>query len=536
MVIETRQQFGTYLSTLRSTHSLSLEDAAQLVTSSRSSLSRLETGSMSLPLKGPQRKLVIDLGELLCQSRAETERYLQLAGIDSKFLAESEMMQLGLAPLIVGTSEDERDLLASRIAFFTNHLRHLDEVEQKFETMNAPACLKGKIQSNSNTLNDLQERLNILQDASEALVVKTKAFPHYATDPVYASVIEGKIVVGQHYHPDAAQLGRDLYSLASPHALMLMQLADVEHFAVDDCILLTNSPGFSGWDPQDIKTTITTSPLPVPMDVNELQQEKRARIEQNYFNSSHYRLGSYTPSFSDRDVLEITLAPIGFHEYFSITPFFDEKLLQSAGGSPISLREKYGNTALTYSATDRGASLIPTPVSIQCVVVTSDGSILLMRRSSSVAFYPGHWSASFEETMNAPGFDRKGNATTSDDANFFAGAIRGLEEEFAVHEGTIETMKVLSLNVEYLTLSVDVIIVISIRLSAQQVRQNWLLKASDRDEADKFALLSSDMESILEKLFSQTLWHPTARMRLVQFLFHKYGVDAVVAAMQSRLS
>jgi len=265
-----------------------------------------------------------------------------------------------------------------------------------------------------------------------------------------------------------------------------------------------------------------------------LRQEKIRVIEKDFFNSSHYKLASYTPSFSDLDRLEVTLAPLNFYDFYSLTPFLDEPLLTALDGSKVSIRQKYGNTALTYSSTDRGTSLIPAPISIQCVVVTKDQQILLMRRSSSVAYYPNHWSASFEETMNAPGTDRRGNPSRSDDGDFIAAAIRGLTEEFAISPGAVESIKILSLNVEYLTLSVDVIVVIKIDLTAEEIRQNWILEAWDRDEASKFALLSCELTAVVDKLFSRTLWHPTSRMRLIQFLFHTYGVDEVARAIQAR--
>jgi hypothetical protein len=64
--------------------------------------------------------------------------------------------------------------------------------------------------------------------------------------------------------------------------------------------------------------------------------------------------------------------------------------------------------------------------------------------------------------------------------------------------------------------------------------QSWLLKAWDRDEASKFALLSTDLPDVVNKLFSRTLWHPTARMRLIQFLVHRYEVDEVAAAIKEK--
>ena len=136
--------------------------------------------------------------------------------------------------------------------------------------------------------------------------------------------------------------------------------------------------------------------------------------------------------------------------------------------------------------------------------------------------------------MNAPGTDRKGKQSRAADSDFFAGAIRGLDEEFAIPENAVENISILSLNTEYLTLSVDAITLIKVNLTTEEIRQNWLLKAWDRDEASKFGTLSTDLTTVVNKLFSKTLWHPTARMRLIQFLFHTYGVDEVAKAVKAK--
>jgi hypothetical protein len=67
-----------------------------------------------------------------------------------------------------------------------------------------------------------------------------------------------------------------------------------------------------------------------------------------------------------------------------------------------------------------------------------------------------------------------------------------------------------------------------------QVTWHWLLCAWHRDEASRFASLSTELSAVVDKLFSKTLWHPTARMRLIQFLFHTYGVDEVAAAIKAK--
>ena len=526
------KHFGAFVSNLRGSAGLSLEALATLVESSKSTLSRLENDDIPQPFKGPTRKLVMALAEILCTSKKETQRYLELAGIDQSLLTEAEEIQLGFAPAIPTNSAEETATLQRLERTYTQLLSQLEEREQRLGISSSPPNLKVKIQEYTNILQEIQKKLDKMNDRQEPTEPDiVQAIPVH-----YAEALEGKLVVGHQYGESlhATLRSHSLYSLASSNARWLMQLADIERFAVDDCIILTNSKNFEGWSRDEIQTTVLNTHLPIPDDLEKLKQEKLPAIEKDYFNSSHYRLVSFTPSFSDLERLEVTLAPLGFHEYYSLTPFFDEPLLTTLDGSKVSIRQKYGNTALTYSSTDRGTSLIPTPVSIQCVVVTKDQQILLMRRSSSVAFYPNHWSASFEETMNAPGIDRKGNPSRSDDADFFAGAIRGLDEEFAIPANAVESIKVLSLNTEYLTLSVDVITVIKLSLTAEEIRESWLLKAWDRDEASKFGLLSTDLTAVVNKLFSRTLWHPTARMRLIQFLFHTYGVDEVAAAIKAK--
>ena len=526
------KHFGAFLANLRNNIGLSQEDLAPLVESSKSALSRLENDEVPQPFKGPIRKTVIALAEMLCASKRETERYLELAGIDRALLTETEEIQLGFVPRIPIGSPEEVTNLEYLEGIYEQRLRYLEAQEMKLGISSSPRTLKLKIQEYANTLQEIQRRLNKLNNRQEPVEPGTvdSVQVYYATAP------EGKLVVG-HLYGEALNnsiVSSSLYGLASPNARWLMQLADVERFAVDDCIILTNSKNFEGWGPHEIKTTILSRPLPIPDDLEKLRREKIRVIEKDFFNSSHYKLASYTPSFSDLDRLEVTLAPLNFYDFYSLTPFLDEPLLTALDGSKVSIRQKYGNTALTYSSTDRGTSLIPAPISIQCVVVTKDQQILLMRRSSSVAYYPNHWSASFEETMNAPGTDRKGNPSRSDDGDFTAAAIRGLAEEFAISPGAVESIKILSLNVEYLTLSVDVIVVIKIDLTAEEIRQNWILEAWDRDEASKFALLSCELTAVVDKLFSRTLWHPTSRMRLIQFLFHTYGVDEVARAIQAR--
>jgi transcriptional regulator with XRE-family HTH domain len=524
--------FGVFLSNLRASANLSLKELARLVDTSHSTISRIENNDVPQPFKGPIRKLLICIAEILCTSRVETERYLNLAGIDRSLLTETEEIQLGFTPHITKGSPTETNDLERLEKIYQQLLGRLEAKELELGVSDAPPNLKLKIQEYRNTLQEIQTRLDRLNDRIDP--IETPAIE--VVPAHYAETIGDRIVIGNDYGEEQGAIlkATNLYSLASDNARWLMQLANVERFAVDDCIILTNSENFRGWEPHEIRTTILTKPLPIPEDLVEIQREKLPSIEKHYFNAPHYRLVSATPAFSELDHLRIVLAPLGFFDYFSLNPYFDEPLLTMLDGSKTSIRQKYGNTALTYSSTDKGTSLIPAPISIQCLVVTEDQQIMLIQRSLSVAFYPNHWSASFEETMNAPSSGRENIPVQKGDTDFFAGAIRGLDEEFAIAPDAVESIKVLSLNVEYLTLSVDVITLIKLNLTAEEIKQGWLLRARHRDEASRVSSISTELPVVIDKLFSRTLWHPTSRMRLIQFLFHTYGIDQVAKAIKAK--
>jgi transcriptional regulator with XRE-family HTH domain len=526
------KHFGDFLANLRSSADISQADMAILVDTSRSTISRMENNEIPRPFTGIMRRVVLNLAEILCTSKKETERYLELAEIDDSLLTETEEAQLGFMRQIVQGTQGEKEDLERWERVYEQRLHYLEGRAAALRVSSLPYNLKMRIQEYTNILAELHSRIDRLYNRGEFIDPAIVD----AVQIQYAETIEGRVTVGYQYgvEQDNSVIPGNLYSLASSNARWLMQRTNVERFAVDDCIVLTRSRNFDGWNPDEIKTTVLNKPLPIPDDLKAVIQAKIPLIARDYFNGHHYRLAAYTPLYSYRGHLEITLAPLRFYEYYSLTPFLDELLLKGLDGSDISIRQKYGNTALTYSLTEKGTSLIPTPISLQCIVVTKDQQILLLLRSPSVAFYPNHWSASFEKSMNAPGLDRRGNPSRSDNANFFAGALRGLEEELAIPADAVENIKMLSLNVEYLTLSVDIIIFVKVGLTGEEIRQGWVLKAWDMDEASQFDLLSTDLHAVVDKLFSRTLWHPTSRMRLIQYLFHTYGIDEVAKAIKAR--
>jgi transcriptional regulator with XRE-family HTH domain len=154
------KHFGAFLANLRNNTGLSQEDLAPLVESSKSALSRLENDEVPQPFKGPIRKTVIALAEMLCASKRETERYLELAGIDRSLLTETEEIQLGFMPRIPIGSPEEVTNLEYLEGIYEQRLRYLEAQEMKLGISSSPKILRLKIQECTNILQEIQARLD----------------------------------------------------------------------------------------------------------------------------------------------------------------------------------------------------------------------------------------------------------------------------------------------------------------------------------------------------------------------------------------
>lgn len=83
---------------------------------------------------------------------------------------------------------------------------------------------------------------------------------------------------------------------------------------------------------------------------------------------------------------------------------------------------------------------VPSITVAHCAVVTSDGWILLARRSSGRDYFPRAWSVSFEEQVDI------GSAVSEDgsgDQTVWDTVTRGLAEEFGVHRNLVDFVRVL---------------------------------------------------------------------------------------------
>jgi hypothetical protein len=86
---------------------------------------------------------------------------------------------------------------------------------------------------------------------------------------------------------------------------------------------------------------------------------------------------------------------------------------------------------------------VPSLLVAHSVVITQDGWVLLARRSADRHYFPGAWSASFEEQVDIGPADRG-----TGDRTIFDTVARGLAEEFDLPSPSIESVRVLSVGRE----------------------------------------------------------------------------------------
>jgi len=132
---------------------------------------------------------------------------------------------------------------------------------------------------------------------------------------------EGRIIVGIMHGKEMNGLhtSHGLSSLASQNALNLMQQADVDCFAVDDLIILTQSSGFVGWDRDDVFITPLTTPLPVPR-ISKCSGKRSSRLF-NKISSTPLTIGSPpTPRRSATD--EVWKSLLLLWDFMTSLPLF----------------------------------------------------------------------------------------------------------------------------------------------------------------------------------------------------------------------
>jgi len=158
----------------------------------------------------------------------------------------------------------------------------------------------------------------------------------------------------------------------------------------------------------------------------------------------------------------------------------------------------------------------PNLCAVHVAVRTSDNALVLSRRAADLAFYPGSWSASFEEQLD-PADLLSGSAP-------HRAAARGLREEFGVEIGEArdEDFVILALIVEWPSGNVGWVMAGDLDLTFGEVAERRTNVPSSMAEWDDLRSASSATGSVAElqqsrlPLDGQPIGavHPTVAIRL----------------------
>ncbi len=319
--------------------------------------------------------------------------------------------------------------------------------------------------------------------------------------------------------------------------------------AIDSAVLTFMCPSFRnidwGWNEDEVDfiraDDLVDEELP-----GELREFGRRFIAENpkRLNSMKYCVVKWSLDLPAGFRLVIRVRPITYLRAYPVA-----KELAEFIGTPRNraLRNRFFSKLTDYSRPFRPNMLIA-----HILVVTGDDKVLLLRRKPNLDYFPGHWSASFEEHYNAPwsGYlHREEVHPESFDADntVFDGIKRGLNEEMRLSEKEITdtTIRVIGIGFEYDNFLTNVYAIAELPSQLTYEKMHHRLSASV--EHDRIASCPFDLHFLLPSLTRGTTpnnlhssiaiseqqwkWHPTARMRIFLALCRRFGKANVYATI-----
>jgi hypothetical protein len=155
-----------------------------------------------------------------------------------------------------------------------------------------------------------------------------------------------------------------------------------------------------------------------------------------------------------------------------------------------------------------GTDWLPGLLAVHCIVVSSDSQMLLVRRSTSTAYYPGHWSVSFEEQVITKDFQEGGDFAAS-------AARRGFSEEFG-EDLRIRSLSTLSGLIETGILNFGVVVLLHADETATSICKRWQAEPRPKDHQEATEIRHEPMArfSHPSEVLSGLPLHPTSELRL----------------------
>ncbi|SPE37673.1 hypothetical protein SBA6_740023 [Candidatus Sulfopaludibacter sp. SbA6] len=334
---------------------------------------------------------------------------------------------------------------------------------------------------------------------------------------------------------------------------MVMKIARVnDALAVDGYFDILHSYRFKGWKQENI-AIVWHDAIALPDDLQRIADGHRPAPP----NNGKYRLCGLEPDSSEDLIMRATLAPT---DYFSTRPIQESgrlfvPLVLCSGGHPCSPMQKYGAELLDFAKCQ-----LPNIVCVHVVVILDSGNLLVTQRVSKkgmggVDTQHGTWSFSFEEQMSSTARVR------APDKTFFDAVRGGFKEELydpdrtegeqqkhrkkrgKTYECKDDDIVILSIGMDTESLNIDPIGLLRVPLTVDEVRAHCKWKSKDgRRELAVVEEVDWTVEALAPVLCGRAIeiagtkvgpdeWHHTARMRALQSLFHKDGIEETLEAL-----
>lgn len=313
---------------------------------------------------------------------------------------------------------------------------------------------------------------------------------------------------------------------------LVMEREGFHGLALDACFEIIHSHLYKGWRSHEIEYLTPINAPPTAPDLDELILNNPAQPP----NNGKYRLISYVPDSSERPTLQVQLASTDYNSTYPIQQRLFQEVLKDSNGAPCSPYSKYGRRLLDF-----GEHILPNIVCLHAIVILPGDKLLVTRRVRStnlIDWHAGKWSCSFEEQMTVKVGEPR------NDKSFVDTAHAGCEEELGLLDDKIIDIRILSLLFESEWNVVDAVALIRVHTALEDIQAYWQLKARDGVSRELRNVEEIDwhvdaIRPILERQpirvgkhdIAKEEWHGTSRMRLLQSLFHRNGIEETIKSL-----
>lgn len=292
-------------------------------------------------------------------------------------------------------------------------------------------------------------------------------------------------------------------------------------------VMLQSPPDLrEGWKADAVELVVRPSTFKIPANQ---AAAYRAFVEAQNATDPHrltgrepkYALARNPVSFSDNPALRLEIRET---EYANVLYYKDHVATDQAQRS-----------ALARTAVGEGRIDFPNNLSLHAVVTTSDGKLLLTRRSSKVEYFPGRWSCSIEEQLAGRDLE------PDDGAAMRRWVTRMLTEELGFRRQTLDRWfnddaRILGVILESALLNCGLLGLVNLGCDSATLAQ--ILRTHPRNDYEfaEFTFISWT-EVARELVLPSRDYHPTSGIRMLTAGISRFGPLAFIERLvEARVS